>query len=593
MPERHVRPRRLGVASLASMAVVAALSVATPTALTAGAHAATGSRPHRSAVVPNRPAVRHLSASLPHESVASAVVGTVYVADYSGQVLAIAPDGTTSQVGTGWSSPMGVAVDSAGNLFVTDGGNGTLVELAADGTQTTLASGFGYPIGVAVDTDGNVYVGDNGSNRVVEVAPNGDQTVLPFEGLSCPNGIAVDAQGDVYATDFCSGSVSELTPGGAESTVGSGYSNPTGVAVDSDGNVFVADIYNNRVEKVAPGGTQTTVPNSDTGSPTGVEVDADGNVYIADLGGGNYQLTTDGGRTTLPSTNAGYDIGVLGSRTSVLPQTISFSSDAPTGALPGDDYTVSADGGDSGNPVTFSTQSDGVCSVSDNGDGTAYVSLDHAGDCVLDADQAGNGDYADATTAHQTVTVDKFAQSVHFTSAPGVVRTGDTYDATANGGESGNPVTFAVDPSTASSCTVSPSGEVTFLHATSCAVVASQAGNGDFLAGSATQTVKARRAFQTVVFTSDAPHKAHAGTTYHATATGDAASGRKVRITGVGACSVGRHGLVTFTHRGSCAVFATQSGNADYQPGKAKQFIEVTPAKNTRAGAHLRTTLLG
>lgn len=587
MSARLVRPHRVGVASLATLAAVAALSVATPTAFMGSAHAAGSSRGRHVAVVPlAHPAQRHLS--LPHESFASAVPGTVYVADVNNaRVVAIAPDGTQSTVGSGWSEPFGVALDSAGDLFVTDGGTGSLVEITADGTQTTLASGFGLPVGVAVDGDGNAFVGDADASQVVEVAPDGTKTVLPFEGLSCPNGIAVDAQGDVFAANFCGGYVSKLTPDGTETTVGGDYSKPTGVAVDGEGSVYVADIYNNRVEKVTSDGTQSTVPNSDTGSPTGVEVDGLGNVYIADLGGATFELPTGGGRTTLASDVGGYDVGVLGNPLEA--QSIDFTSDAPTGALPGDGYTVSATGGDSGNPVTFSTGTDGVCTVTDNGDGTADVSLDHGGDCVIDADQAGDQDYADAPQAHQTVTVGRFAQDVTFTSGPGVVRTGDSYLATADGGDSGNPVTFGVDKGSSDSCTVSPTGDVQFLHARTCTVVASQAGNADYLDGSATQTIKVRRAFQTVEFTSKAPHKPHAGTSYHATASGNP-TGARVRISGVGACSVGRHGVVRFTHHGTCTVIATQVGNADYKPGRAKQLIVVVPANSPRA---LRTPLLG
>src|SRR5204863_251700 len=113
----------------------------------------------------------------------------------------------------------------------------------------------------------------------------------------------------------------------------------------------------------------------------------------------------------------GEGVGGAGVDVSTKPgQVIDFTSDAPTGAQPGDDYTVSATGGDSGNPVTFSTQSDGVCTVTDNGDGTADASLDHAGDCVIDADQAGNEDYSAAQQAHQTVSVGVFSQAIEFTS---------------------------------------------------------------------------------------------------------------------------------------------------------------------------------
>ena len=131
-----------------------------------------------------------------------------------------------------------------------------------------------------------------------------------------------------------------------------------------------------------------------------------------------------------------------------------------------------------------------------------------------------------------------------------------------------------------------------FLHAKVCAVVASQAGTEDYAAGSAVQNVHVLRAPQVVTFTSKAPRHATVGGTYHAKATGNPV-GRPVRLSTIGPCSIGRHGVVRFTHQGTCSVFARQVGNADYKPGHAKQVIAVTSAGHGRGVVHLGTSLLG
>jgi len=63
-------------------------------------------------------------------------------------------------------------------------------------------TGLNYPAGVAVDTAGDVYITEAGHNRVLKL-PAGSNTpvVLPFTGLSGPWGVAVDTAGDVYITD--------------------------------------------------------------------------------------------------------------------------------------------------------------------------------------------------------------------------------------------------------------------------------------------------------------------------------------------------------------------------------------------------------
>jgi hypothetical protein len=84
---------------------------------------------------------------------------------------------------------------------------------------------------------------------------------------------------------------------------------------------------------------------------------------------------------------------------SVAPQTITFTSTPPTSPVVGQTYTVTADGGPSGNAVTFTidSTSTGVCSISG-----ALVTFNHPGACKIDAHQDGNGQYAAADNS-QTV----------------------------------------------------------------------------------------------------------------------------------------------------------------------------------------------
>lgn len=185
-------------------------------------------------------------------------------------------------------SPGGVALDQAGNVYVTsEGMYGRVVELpSGSSTATVLEFGGLYqPQGLAVDTAGAVYVSDF-NNRVVTVAAgSSNPTVLPFTGLNYPEGVAVDAQGSVYVVDRGNNRVLKLAAGSGTQTVlpFTGLKNPDGVAVDPGGNVYVTDTDNNRVLKLAAGSTaQMLLPFTGVSLPWGIAVDTAGNVYVTE-----------------------------------------------------------------------------------------------------------------------------------------------------------------------------------------------------------------------------------------------------------------------------------------------------------------------
>jgi hypothetical protein len=117
-----------------------------------------------------------------------------------------------------------------------------------------------------------------------------------------------------------------------------------------------------------------------------------------------------------------------------------------------------------------------VCTVS--GATVTYVA---AGQCVIDANQAGNGTYAAAPQVQGTITVssaEKLSQSISFT-APASGTAGGSATLSASGGRSGNPVVFSA--SSPGVCTVS-GATVTYIAAGQCVIDANQAGNGTYAA---------------------------------------------------------------------------------------------------------------
>ncbi|MGB7112446.1 MAG: serine/threonine-protein kinase PknD, partial [Mycobacterium sp.] len=183
-------------------------------------------------------------------------------------------------------SPSGVALDSAGNVYVTsEAMYGRVLKLAPGSNDRTVLpfNGLYQPQGLAVDTNGTVYVADF-NNRVVKLdAGSNNQSVLPFTGLNYPEGVAVDDQGSVYVADRGNDRVLKLDAGSNTPTVMrfTGLNDPDGVAVGSDGSVYVTDTDNHRVLKLPAGSdTQIVLPSTDLTAPWGIAVDTVGSVYV-------------------------------------------------------------------------------------------------------------------------------------------------------------------------------------------------------------------------------------------------------------------------------------------------------------------------
>ncbi len=192
-------------------------------------------------------------------------------------------------------TPANLAVDTAGNVYVADTNNHRIRLIRPDGTVSTLAgkpkggyvSGyadgpaaeaqFNGPRSVAVDGAGNVYVTDTGNQCIRVISPAGQVTTLAggaepgyVDGkgsearFNYPSDIAVDAAGNLYIADTANHCIRQITPAGAVTTLaGNGkpgnadgplaeaqFRAPEGVAVDGQGNVYVADTGNHRIRKI-------------------------------------------------------------------------------------------------------------------------------------------------------------------------------------------------------------------------------------------------------------------------------------------------------------------------------------------------------
>ncbi|HEV3457917.1 MAG TPA: Ig-like domain-containing protein, partial [Thermoanaerobaculia bacterium] len=245
-------------------------------------------------------------------------------------------------------------------------------------------------------------------------------------------------------------------------------------------------------------------------------------------------------------------------------QTITFTSTAPAGAMVGGPtYNVTATS-TSGLTValTIDASAAAVCSISGS-----TVSFIGVGTCVIDANQAGDANYNAAPQVQQSFAVGKGNQTITFTStAPANAKVGGaTYNVTATA-SSGLTVTFAIDASATSVCSISGS-TVSFTASGTCVIDANQAGDANYNAApQAQQSFAVGKTDQTITFTSTAPAGAKVGgPTYTVTAT--ASSGLTVTFTidaaATSVCSISGS-TVSFTTPGTCVIDANQAGDGTY-----------------------------
>ncbi len=225
-------------------------------------------------------------------------MGNVYIADdYSNAIIewVAASNTVVTLVSSGLSSPEWLAVDGTGNVYITDLGHNMIKKwLVASNTVTTLiSSGSAQLDGVTVDGAGNLYITDPFNNAIREwIAASNTVITLVSSGLYHPVGVAVDAAGNVYIADTYHGAIKEWVAASNSviTLVSSGLSLPFGLAVDCAGNVYIADTLNAAIKEwVAASNTVITLVSSGLSLPYGVAVDGSGNVYIADAGNSTIQ----------------------------------------------------------------------------------------------------------------------------------------------------------------------------------------------------------------------------------------------------------------------------------------------------------------
>lgn len=243
--------------------------------------------------------------------------------------------GSTDGVGAAarFNQPYGIARDKEGNLYVADAGNSTIRKITPAGVVNTLAgtagvsgsadgmgttASFTSPLGITIDSVGNVYVVDADKHTIRKITPTGMVSTLPgsrtassyADGSLVPASIASDGADNIYVDD--ADSILKIAPSGTTSTLAgtpyisgsadgigaaASFNDPNDIALDSAGNVYVVENWNNLIRKITPGGVVSTLAGAahvsdyvngvgaaaSFGEPHGIAIDAAGNLYTTDV----------------------------------------------------------------------------------------------------------------------------------------------------------------------------------------------------------------------------------------------------------------------------------------------------------------------
>ncbi len=141
----------------------------------------------------------------------------------------------------GLSSPVGMAYDAGGNLYVANWSAGTVMRLTPKGERTVFARGLSGPSGLAVSAKGDVYVASYNEDLVWRFMPNGDKTVF-VRGLATPAGLSFDARGRLLIANRRTHQILAASPDGKVEIAAEGLQTPVGAAELANGDLLVSNI---------------------------------------------------------------------------------------------------------------------------------------------------------------------------------------------------------------------------------------------------------------------------------------------------------------------------------------------------------------
>ncbi|WP_448701999.1 IPT/TIG domain-containing protein [Mucilaginibacter sp. AW1-3] len=222
--------------------------------------------------------------------------------------------------GAEFMSPLGLAIDGAGTLYISDTYNQRIRKITTPDQVGTIAGNdtIGYtnstgirakfhdPHGLTLDVLGNIYVADYRNHVIRKVTPGGVVSTVAGSGIpglangtgtaaqfNSPQDVAIDANGNLFVTDAGNNCIRKITPAGVVSTFAAALTAPKGITIDAAANLYITD--GQVIRKITAAGVMSTLAGSTLFGlkdgigadarffdPQGIAIDASGNLFVAD-----------------------------------------------------------------------------------------------------------------------------------------------------------------------------------------------------------------------------------------------------------------------------------------------------------------------
>ncbi len=229
------------------------------------------------------------------------VSGVLYVGNFGSgfgsndgtNLFKVYSDGTVEEFATGFNGASGNAVDTDGNVYQANINNNTISKVSPTGDVTLFANtDLYYPVGVAIDSKGNIYVSncgvDNtGVNTITKITSSGQTSKFASStAFDCPNGLTIDENDNLYTCNYNNGKVFKIDPNGTVQLLVTLPDNNNSHLVYANNSLYVAKRCANKIYRVLLDGTYyliagTGVRGNDDGDPLSATINLPNGVSVS------------------------------------------------------------------------------------------------------------------------------------------------------------------------------------------------------------------------------------------------------------------------------------------------------------------------